>query len=294
MTPTFQMSPGRIGFSLLAIALEIALPLVLALWARRRLGVGWRYFGYGALIFFLFQVISRVPLVTIAGAMLVPTLADNPGAQLAWGAGLALTAGLFEEVGRYIGYRWLMRREEKTWRKAIMYGLGHGGLESMLLIAGLALLSLLSLLALSATGLDQIPAAQRDAVAAQLADLSATPDWLALVAVWERAWALAFHVAMSVLVVQVFRRGGLHWLGLAIVLHALLDFAGPLVSLLGLDSLSAIVVNEAVVAGFGIAGLAVIRAFREPPSADERPEGPPLPPPLEAEAPQTAGQPGLG
>jgi uncharacterized membrane protein YhfC len=119
MTPTFQMSPGRIGFSLLAIALEIALPLVLALWARRRLGVGWRYFGYGALIFFLFQVISRVPLVTIAGAMLVPTLADNPGAQLAWGAGLALTAGLFEEVGRYIGYRWLMRREEKTWRKAV-------------------------------------------------------------------------------------------------------------------------------------------------------------------------------
>jgi len=288
MAPTFQMTGGRIAFSLVAIALEILLPLGLALWARRRLGVGWRYFGYGALIFFLFQLISRVPLVTIAGAVVAPALANNTGAQLAWGAGLALTAGLFEEVGRYVGYRWLMRREEKTWRKAIMYGLGHGGLESMLLIAGLALLSLISLLALSATGLDQIPAAQRDAVSRQLAAVSATPEWLALVAVWERAWALAFHVAMSVLVVQVFRRGGLRWLALAVFLHALLDFAGPLIGLLGLDSMSAVVVNEAVVAGFGIAGLALIRAFREPPSPDERPEGPPVPPPLEAEAPQTA------
>ena len=61
--------------------------------------MGWRYFGYGALIFFLFQLISRVPLVTIAGAVVAPALANNTGAQLAWGAGLALTAGLSRRWG---------------------------------------------------------------------------------------------------------------------------------------------------------------------------------------------------
>jgi hypothetical protein len=33
---------------------------------------------------------------------------------------VALTAGLFEEVGRYLGYGIFMRNEEKTWNKAVM------------------------------------------------------------------------------------------------------------------------------------------------------------------------------
>src|SRR5689334_5926286 len=43
--------------------------------------------------------------------------------------GVAVTAGLFEEVGRYVGYRFFMRREPKTWSKAVMFGLGHEGLD---------------------------------------------------------------------------------------------------------------------------------------------------------------------
>src|SRR5690242_13802426 len=123
MSSAFQISSGRIAAFVVAIAFEILMPLVFALIARRRLGVGWRYFGYGALIFFLFQLISRVPLVAVIQAAITPQLQASRGLQLAWGVILVVTAGLFEEIGRYIGYRWLMRREEKTWDKAVMYGL---------------------------------------------------------------------------------------------------------------------------------------------------------------------------
>src|SRR5215467_9912701 len=50
------------------------------------------------------------------------------GLLFAW----ALSSGLFEEVGRYVGYRVFMGREEKTWSKAVMYGIGHGGAETIL------------------------------------------------------------------------------------------------------------------------------------------------------------------
>ena len=105
--------------------------------AHRRLKVSWKYFAFGMLIFLIFQVVSRVPIVTVLGQVLAPQLKASTAFLYTWLAILALTAGIFEEVGRYIGYRWFMRREEKTWNKAVMYGLGHGGLESILLVGGL-------------------------------------------------------------------------------------------------------------------------------------------------------------
>ena len=157
MNSTFQLSTGRIAATIAAALIEILLPLALALLVRRRLGVGWRYFAYGALIFLLFQLVTRVPLVQLIQSQIAPALQASRTLLVAWIAVLSLTAGLAEEIGRYVGYRWLMRREEKTWPKAIMYGVGHGGLESMLLVGGLVLLGLINLLALSATNVDALP-----------------------------------------------------------------------------------------------------------------------------------------
>ena len=189
---------------------------------------------------------------------------------------LSLTAGLAEEIGRYVGYRWLMKRDDKTWEKAIMYGLGHGGLESMLLVAGLTLLGLINLLALSASNLDTLPISpeQRTQLQQQLAAVAAQPEWLPLAGAWERLWAISFHVAMSVVVLQVFRRGRMIWLWLAVAAHALLDFLGAgLPTALGLQGNAALLTSEAIVTIAGLIGLWAIWALRD------RPE------PLGAEAP---------
>ena len=58
MEPLFQLSGARIAMTIAAVLIEIGLPLALGFVARRRLGVSWRYFGYGALIFVLFQLLS--------------------------------------------------------------------------------------------------------------------------------------------------------------------------------------------------------------------------------------------
>ena len=149
-----------------------------------------------------------------------------------------------------------------------MYGLGHGGIESMLLIAGLTALSLVQLLALARTDLSTLPVteAQRAVIAQQLAAASAQPAWAGLLGAWERMWAIAFHVALSVVVLQVFRRGGLRWLWLAIVLHAAVDLlAAGLPIVLGLAGPAKIVLPEAIIAVVGLVSLWAIWRLRDQP-----------------------------
>lgn len=251
-------------------------PIVLAMVLSKRLRVDAHYAGYGALIFFLFQVISRIPLVQVVGGALAPMLKSSQLAALLWLVALALTAGLFEEVGRYVGYRWLMRREQKTWEKAVLYGVGHGGLESILLV-GLSLLGTILIgLALTAVPLTILPAAQRAPLIQQYAALAAVPGWYPLLGLWERLWTLPVHIGLSVVVLQVFQRGRLRWLWWAVVAHAVVDFSVVAVQLpLSGHPLLVALVPEALVAVFGAIALWVVRALR--PAGRSLDEAPVLP-----------------
>jgi uncharacterized membrane protein YhfC len=273
-TNDIQISGALIGTTIAAILFEILFPLVVAFVVGRKLGVSWRYFGYGALIFFLFQIISRVPIIQVTQALIAPQLRASSMLRFVWITIAAATAGLSEEIGRYIGYRWLMKREEKTWSKAIMYGLGHGGIESMVLVAGLTALSLIQLLALARTDLNTLPISeeQRAQIAQQLAAANAQPAWAGLLGAWERIWSIIFHVALSVMVLQVFRRGSLRWLWLAIVAHAAVDFvAAGLPALLPLGAPTRLLLPEAIIAVVGLISLWVIWRLRDRPNAAEVP-----------------------
>lgn len=278
MPSTLHPSASWITVAAVAIVFVIVYPLVLAFLAHRRLGVSWKYFLYGALIFFLFQVISRVPAVFIIQRAIAPQLQASRTLLYLWLAVLALTAGLFEEIGRYIGYRWLMRREEKTWNKAVMYGLGHGGLESILLVGGASLLTLINVIILSSINLNLLPVSQRVQVAHQLATLAAQPIWLPLLGAWERLWTIPVHVALSVIVLQVFRRGNIAWLLLAILAHAVVDFVSiGVLQVLGPRKVSSSLVVELIVATFGVIALWVIWTLRDKPGTIVEAEVQPLP-----------------
>jgi len=273
-----HLNPGWVAASVVAIAFVILYPLVLAIIANRRLKVSWKYFAYGALIFFVFQLITRVPLVMVIQHAITPQLQASTTLLYTWLAILALTAGLFEEVGRYVAFRWLMRHEEKTWSKAVMYGLGHGGLESILLVGGLAILSLINIIVISNIGLDSIPVAQRAQVAQQLAAISAQPAWFPLLGAWERLWTIPIQVALSVLVLQVFRRNNIGWLWLAILAHAVVDGVSVgVIQVLGPGKISTSLIAEVIVAVFGVIALWVIWTLRDQPVATEKPGFQPLP-----------------
>ena len=199
----------------------------------------------------------------------------------------SLTAGIFEEVGRYLGYRWFMGRERKTWAKGVMYGLGHGGLESVVLVAGLSSIQLINVWLLSSTNLGIVPAAQRGLAARQLASIAAQPGWLPLLGGWERLCVITVHVMFSLIVLQVFRRGSLNWLWLAIGLHTLLDgVTAILPQFVHLGAIGDDLLVEGFAGLFALASLWVILALRRS-SADDDNLPDATPPPASAAALRT-------
>jgi uncharacterized membrane protein YhfC len=264
MPSTVHVSSVWFIMTAVAVAFVIAYPLVLGAIARKKLAVGWKYFWFGALVFLVFQLVTRVPVVTVLqDTVLAHLLRTSVAFTWIWLVILALTAGIFEEVGRYVGYRLFMRREPKTWSKAVMFGLGHGGLESMVLVGGRILLALLNVSILSAIGVNTLPVAQRHVVIQQFAAINAEPFWLPLLAAWERLWIIPLHVALSVIVLQVFRRRQLGWLFLAILLHALVDFLTVAIPQVFGNSTNVTLLVEGVVCLFGLISLWIIWRLRD-------------------------------
>ncbi|MBE0699486.1 MAG: DUF3887 domain-containing protein, partial [Anaerolineaceae bacterium] len=94
-----------VGFTAL---FAILYPILLAIFARRRLGVPWRYFVFGMGIFLIFQLVTRIPLISIIEGVFGQQIRASRALTVGWLLVLCFSAGLFEETGRYIGYRWMM------------------------------------------------------------------------------------------------------------------------------------------------------------------------------------------
>jgi uncharacterized membrane protein YhfC len=265
MSETLALNPRFVIATAFSIVFVIVYPIVLAIVAHHELRLSWRYVGYGAIVFFVFQLVTRVPAVQLIQAAIGPQLKASPPLMWTWLVVLALSAGVFEEVGRYVGYRLFMRGEDKTWSKAVMFGIGHGGLESALLVGGMMVLALISLWTAANGGLNQLPDDQRAAATQQLQTLNAQPGWAALFGAWERLWTVPIQIAFSVIVLQVFRRGKLVWLLWAVLGHACVDLvAVGLQQILGQGLTSSLLI-EAVVAVFGLIAIGIIWRLRDPP-----------------------------
>jgi uncharacterized membrane protein YhfC len=259
-----KIDPAYLATSVCAISFVVVYPVVLMLVARRWLRVGLRYAGYGALVFLVFQIATRTPLVELAQRALALELERSSALRFGWLVVISLSAALFEETGRYVAFRWLLRREPKTWAKAVMYGIGHGGLESIA-IGAVAAATLLSLLAVASKGPETLPIEQRGPAAEQLARIAAAPALLPLLSAWERLFTVPIQIGLSVLVMQVFLRGSFRWLGLAIMAHTLVNLlAIGALQLFGPDRPGVQVAVELMIAGFGLGALWVTWRLRDP------------------------------
>lgn len=194
-------------------------PVALGLWWEQRTGTPISVFGWGMLVFAVALLLRgwQFPLDRWVHADHARWMTPVLLAQ-------SLTAGLFEETGRWIGYRTALRGRY-TRRVGIMYGLGHGGCESML-IAGIPLAGLLIAWVLAAQG--RIPSGP--ALEALRQQTETVAAWGVQLAVVERAAAMALHVGLSLIVLQCFTRGSIGWLALAIGIHTAVDAVGVLLA----------------------------------------------------------------
>ena len=208
----------------IAITLMLLVPLLLAIALRRRFRAPWLLWTAGAVAFFLSQV-YHLPLNNWLNDLgLIDSIGPDTPNLLRTSLILGLSAGLCEGLMRLVAFWWLNRRGlAGRWSGAVMVGLGHGGLEAMILGA-LAALSVAALLGLRGTDLTtlDLSAAQLAALQQQLDALGSSPLSAALPLV-ERLLALMLHVAVSLLVWLAFRRRNALFAVAGILYHALVD-----------------------------------------------------------------------
>lgn len=175
----------------------LALPLggLIALNRGRRPGVG-RAFACGMLAFFLSQVVTRLPLM----ALVVPQLPQPVSGFLLAPQVASFTAGLFEETGRLIVMLWLLKRFHRL-ADGLAFGLGHGGLEAILLVALMFVNNLVVAVMMNTGQWAQFARAlPADRASAVETALTKTPWSDFLSAGIERIGAVALHTVCSLII----------------------------------------------------------------------------------------------
>ena len=257
-------------------ALMIIIPIVVAVAIRRRTGASWRFFFIGAATFILSQVFHIPFNWAVQQTGLLPTDLSSWANLLIVATFLGLSAGVFEETARYLTYRY-WAKDARTWSRGMMLGAGHGGIESIL-VGVLAAVGFVGLVVASnETVLATIPEEQRSAISAALTEIHNMPWYGLLLGAAERAFTIATHLALSVMVLQVFLRGSLRWLFAAIAYHAAYNMIGVIgVSRVGPYA------TEGLLALFSLISLVIIFKLRTREPVDAEPEPLPKPPALES------------
>lgn len=213
----------------ITLFLSLVLPiLVLIVMGIKNKGKGiWSAWFLGAAGFFISQIVIRLPLLNILSGMAsFQSFAREH--YFLYALMLAFTAGLFELAGRFAAAKFLGKN--RTFRRSLAAGLGHGGIESIILV-GLTYINNLVYLFLIQSGAFDAMIAQTEAMGVDSAQLVAIRDTLLqvsaplfLAAGVERVLTMVSHAAMSVIVCYgVAVKHPLPWMLLCLGMHTLLD-----------------------------------------------------------------------
>lgn len=173
---------------------------------------------------------------------------------------LGLSAGVFEEAARYLTYRF-WARDARSWRKGMMLGAGHGGIEAILIgLLGLANLILFVAIRDGAVDIATVVSPEQvELLQNQIDQTFGVPWYMAILGAVERLFALALHLSLSLIVLQSFLRQNRLWLLAAILWHA---FANA-VAVITLETWGPLAAEGALLF-FGLASVAIIyRSYQE-------------------------------
>ena len=168
------------------------------------------------------------------GVHYVCILADNPVSRFINGNTWAfvlygiMMAGVFEECGRHIILKYILKKN-RTRENAVLYGIGHGGIEILAVLLPTMILYLVIAILFSQGNVEE---AMKQLKITEETAASALPSVQAAAAfdygmmamnVVERLFAMSLHIGLTVIVYYGVISEKKGFLPLAILLHMLMD-----------------------------------------------------------------------
>ena len=159
---------------------------------------------------------------------------DNPVSRFISGSTAAYVlygvtmAGVFEECGRHIVLKYIMKKN-RTRENAVLYGIGHGGIEILGVILPSIITCLVVAIMFTSGPLDVALASlniTEETASAALPTVKAAASFgygMMAMNVIERLLAMLLHISLTVIVFYGVISGEKRYLPLAIALHMLMD-----------------------------------------------------------------------
>lgn len=219
----------------------------------------------GAAGFFVTQILIRVPILAVLQnkEWFVSFSRNSPFLYV---FSLAFTAGLFELAGRFAVAK--VMQKDLTFRRSLAAGLGHGGIEAIIIV-GLTYVNNLLYIFMINTGIFETLYTQpgiTEPIIAQLemirTQLTTYPAPMFLLGALERILAMTCHTAMSILVCYGIAHKKVTVCTIAcLAIHTLLDLTAG-ISLLagnGLSQTAVYIIIYTILTLAAVASLVIIR-----------------------------------
>lgn len=216
-------------FMWIAAVLCLAVPFMLMIILKKK-GADILPFFIGFAVFLIFALlIEGLINYAVSRSAIWPSISANIPLYALYGG---LMAGLFEETGRFLAFKTVLKRKLGNDRNALMYGAGHGGFEAIMLVSVNYITYSVMMILNSMGVLSKImPEDALSQIVPVLDEMLGIAPSLILVSVLERVSAIAAHIAFSVFVWFGAKNGRKVYLfPAAILLHALYDIAAVMAS----------------------------------------------------------------
>lgn len=224
------VSTASMAGMVFTLVLSIGVPVAALIFFKKKTGGKISSALLGSAIFIIFALLLESILHAAVVGAFGEAITGNPWMYALYGG---LAAGLFEETGRLLAMRFMMKNS-LTKENALLYGVGHGGAEAIV-IGGLTYISNIALAILInqqgvAALLATVEESLQDQALTQLSALWTTPAYSFYLGGVERLAAFVLQICLSLLVYRAVREGKVSLFLLAVALHFLVDAGSVLLS----------------------------------------------------------------
>jgi len=229
-----------VAFIIMNMVLGIMIPLGMLIYFKKKYGIAVSTFFIGCGVMLIFALIlEQIVHSVVLSSGLGQSIRNSIWLYALYGG---LMAGLFEETGRLLAMKFVLKKKHQDPHNALMYGAGHGGFEAMIILCIGMLNNLIYALIINMGQTEVLMApldeANRQVLQNAFNTLISTSPWLFLASPIERLAAVTAQIALSVIVwFAATRKGKMHLYVLAVFLHFLLDASAVILSGLGVPLL---------------------------------------------------------
>lgn len=227
-----NVSTLSITFMAISAFLSIVVPIGIIAWMGVKKMLNAKALFFGVLLFIIFSLVleNLVHMLILGKDQTQSPIYKNVVLYILYGG---FMAGFFEETARLLGFKFLIKvREGESLNTGISYGLGHGGIESVLVGGFISISYLLTSIMVNGGMLKGTTAAMNEQQLASfnqgISVLTSSPSNVFLIVGIERLVALTLQIALSLLVFKAVRDKKWLYFIYAILIHASVDMVAVL------------------------------------------------------------------